>query len=243
MNGIMSLNGTFDASDLPEVLGLLTRRGCTGRLQLRAGPRHALVRLVEGNAVGIDGVGGRTDNGTDVRSGVEDIFFEVLRVGRGGFEFQPEQSNGEIEPGRAVRLATAVAAAQQRLEEWREVETVVPSLDAVPRLAEGLRSEEITLTQDQWKIVASVDGRRTVGGIARRLGRKPVVVCKLLKPLVEEGGISFERTEALASRDLPVVGLSRPSEPVPAPDPAPPGAPPATGRKPRGPLLRALARG
>jgi hypothetical protein len=248
----MSLTGTYEVPDFPEVLGLLTRRGCTGRLQLRAGSRHATIRLVDGDAVAVEGVASSwSEAGTDLRSLLEEVFFEALRAGRGSFEFQPDQGVRPAEKGLSVELATAVSAAQQRLEEWREVETVIPSLDSVPRLSEGMEAEEITLSQEQWRLLVSVDGRRTVGGIARRLGRKPVAVCKVLKPLVEQRAVVFERPETVAI-ELPVLGVARAALEVEA-DPAPAGTSetdaadssseaPAPRRRGLGPAFRVLAR-
>jgi hypothetical protein len=252
MSGSMSLAGTYEIPDFPEVLGLLSRRGCTGRLQLRAGSRHATVRLLGGGAVAVEGVASSwSEAGTDVRGLLEEVFFEALRAGRGSFEFQPDQGVHSAEMGVSVELASAVSAAQQRLEEWREVETVIPSLDSVPRLREGLEATEITVSQEEWRILVSIDGRRTVGGIARRLGRKPVAVCKVLKPLVEHGAVGFERPETVAI-ELPVVGITRPGLEVEA-DPAPSGTSeadagdgnsgaPAPRRRGLGPAFRVLAR-
>jgi hypothetical protein len=249
----MSLTGTYEVPDFPEVLGLLSRRGCTGRLQLRAGSRHAAVRLVDGEAVAVEGMASSwSDGGTDVRGMLEEVFFEALRAGRGSFEFQPDQGVRPDEKAPSVELAAAVAAAEQRLEEWREVEAVIPSLDAVPRLSDGMEAKEITLTQEQWRILVSVDGRRTVGGIGRRLGRKPVAVCKVLKPLVEQGAVVFARPETVAI-ELPVVGVPRPgSETIEAePDQAGTGEAeaaeggseaPVPRRRGLGPAFRVLAR-
>jgi hypothetical protein len=221
-------------------------------LQLRAGSRHAAIRLIDGQAVAVDGVASSwSEGGTDVRSSLEEVFFEALRASRGSFEFQPDQGVQPDDKGVSVELATAVNAAEQRLEEWREVEAVIPSLDAVPRLSDGMEAQEVTLSQEQWRTLVSVDGRRTVGGIARRLGRKPVAVCKILKPLVEQGAVVFARPETVAI-ELPVVGITAPAlESIEGEQdaagtgdtaPADGGETPAPRKRGLGPAFRVLAR-
>ena len=118
MSATMSLNGTFDARDFAEVLNLLGRRGSTGRLVVRAGSRHAVIKLSDGQATEVEGVTiGWAEKRHDVRALLEEICFEVLKAGRGAFEFQAEAGVSKGEPVRAVRLATVVAAAEHRLAE------------------------------------------------------------------------------------------------------------------------------
>jgi Domain of unknown function (DUF4388) len=205
----MSLVGTFDVGDFNDIIELFERRGCTGKLQVRAGPLHASIRLVQGRAAGAEAntVSWR-DIKRDWRGALLDICFEILRAGRGTFEFQPDEGHG-VQPEPHVKIADVAEAAQQRLVEWREVEAVIPSLSAVPCLAEGLRSESLTFNVEQWRIVVAIDGRRTVTQVARRLELDPLVVCRFLKPMVEDGAVVLERGDI-----TPKAGPLRPDEAV-----------------------------
>ncbi len=189
----MSLVGTFDVGDFSDIVDLLERRESTGKLQVRAGSLHAVIRLVAGQAAGAEAnnIGWR-DIKRDWRGALLDICFEILRAGRGTFEFQPDEGLG-VNPEPHVKMAEVTEAAQRRLVEWREVEAVIPSLSAVPCLADALRSESLTFNVEQWRIVVAIGGRRTVSQIARRLEVDPLVVCRLLKPMVEDGAVLLER--------------------------------------------------
>jgi hypothetical protein len=189
----MSLVGTFDVGDFGDIVDLLERRESTGKLQVRAGSLHAAIRLVAGQAAGAEAnnIGWR-DIKRDWRGALLDICFEILRAGRGTFEFQPDEGVG-VNPEPHVKMCEVTEAAHRRLVEWREVEAVIPSLSAVPCLADALRSESLTFNVEQWRIVVAIDGRRTVSQIARRLEVDPLAVCRQLKPMVEDGAVVLGR--------------------------------------------------
>jgi Domain of unknown function (DUF4388) len=213
----MPLAGTFDVLDLADVLMLLARRGCSGRLYVRAGQLHGTIRLVGGEAVGAES---NETNSAEARRNwqplLEDICFEALRAGRGSFEFQPEEPEGSAGPRADVE--TVITAARQRLTEWREVEGVIPSLDAVPRLTEGLKADEVTLDRDRWRLLVNIDGRRSVSVLARRLDLTLLRFGQLLKPLVENGAVILESAETRLT-PLPTVRLELEPKPVePQPD-------------------------
>lgn len=195
MTSTMSLTGSFDARDFEDVLGLLARRRSRGRLYVRAGQLHSAIRLVDGEAVGLEVHTPHRWGGKDWRDTLEEVCFEVLRSGRGTFEFQSDDAVADSE-GKRAPLASVIEAAQQRLARWREVESIVPSLNSVPRLSETLRCEETTLTQERWRIVAAIDGRRSVSGLARRLDIDPLNLCLILKPLVDDGAVVIDRPDA-----------------------------------------------
>jgi Domain of unknown function (DUF4388) len=193
----MSLTGTFDALDFAEVLELLARRSCTGRLSVRAGSVHATVHLEDGCAVGVEVSGtGWRDQGRHWRMSLEEVCFHILRAGRGSFEFQPTDRWEGPSKGSA-RLTEVVEAAQKRLVLWREVESVIPSMSAVPQLSEGLLADSMTVNQEQWRVICAIDGRRTVAAVARRLDMDQLGLAQILKPLVEDGALALIGPESL----------------------------------------------
>jgi hypothetical protein len=207
----MPLAGTFDVLDLREILRLLARPACTGRLQLRSGALHATVVIVGGEAAGAD-VGSGNGGGEVLRnwrSLLDDLCFEALRAGRGSFEYQPDESV-EAAPGPKADLTEVVAAAERRLAAWKEVEGVIPSFDAVPRLNESLRADRMTVDREHWRLLVAIDARRSVSGLARRLGTDVLGLCQVLKPLVEDGAVVFESAADRRPTPLPSVRLERP---------------------------------
>lgn len=202
----MPLAGTFDVLDFGEVLGLLSRRSATGRLQVRTVSMHGTIWLADGRATSAEigsAAGGETRN--KWRTLVEDICFDALRSPRGSFEFHPEDE-ASVPAGPRVRLETVVSAGKKRLEMWREVESVIHSFEAVPRLAESLSEDSVTLSQDKWRILVAIDGRRNVAALAKRLDIELLEFCQLLKPLIEGGAVILDQPEGWL-KSLPKVRL------------------------------------
>ena len=201
----MPLAGTFDVLDFGEVLSLLSRQSATGRLQVRTASMHAVIWLAEGRATAaeIGSSAGETRN--KWRNQIEDICFDALRSPRGSFEFHHEEE-GAVPAGPRVRLETVLANGRRRLEMWREVESVIHSFEAVPRMAEALSDDSLTLSQDRWKVLVAVDGRRNVAALAKRLDIELLEFCQLLKPLVESGAVVLEQPEGWL-KSLPKVRL------------------------------------
>jgi len=196
----MSLAGTFDGDDFAEVVELLSRRACTGRFVVRAPSLHSTIHLREGQAVGVDVVvAGLRDGRRDVRADLEEVFLAAIRSARGAFEFQPAESLIEA-GGAAYSLPSVLAAARTRLAEWQQIERVVPSLSCIPLLREEIEAPQITLDQSQWRVLASIDGRRSASAISRRLSLEPLALCRVLVGLVSAGVVEIRGSDARPGR-------------------------------------------
>jgi hypothetical protein len=202
----MPLAGTFDVLDFAEVMSLLSKRSSTGRLQVRTASMHGVIWLAGGRATAAEiGSASGSEARSKWRSQIEDICFDALRSPRGSFEFQPEDE-GVIPPGPRVDLETLVESGQKRLEMWRDVESVIHSFEAVPRLAESLSEESITVGPDRWRVLVAIDGRRSVAALAKRLDFELLEFCQLLKPLVESGAVNLDHPDGWL-KSLPKVRL------------------------------------
>ncbi|MDQ3987482.1 MAG: DUF4388 domain-containing protein [Actinomycetota bacterium] len=129
------------------------------------------------------------------RTRVEDAAFELLRREFGEFAWE---SGAKAEPEFSLSLSVeelldAVAGRFSDLEKVREVipsETSVPAISAV--VPEG--ATEVTVTAEQWRLVALVDGTRSfedIGGLARL---SDFYVMKTVRPLAERGLIRVADT-------------------------------------------------
>ncbi len=203
----MQLAGSFDPEDFVDILDLLARRRCRGRLAVRAGGLHGSVRLLDGDAVAAEASGSTVVNSKSKWPvTLEYICFEALRSSFGTFDLQPDE-DATFVPGPRVPLKDGLEGGRKRLELWRQVEKVVHTFDAVPRLAEAL-SGDITVDRDSWTVLVALDGRRSIAALAKRLNRDVLELCQVLEPLVKDGAVLLDQPEA-GSRSLPKVRLDR----------------------------------
>jgi hypothetical protein len=202
----MPLAGSFDVLDFGEVLSLLSRRAATGRLQVRTSTMHGSIWLAEGRATAAEiGGPGSSEVRHKWRNQIEDICFDALRSPRGSFEFHAEEK-AVVPAGPRMRLETLLASGRKRLDMWHEVESVIHSFEAVPRLAERLSDDSLTLSQEAWRVLVAIDGRRSVAAMAKRLDIELLAFCQLLKPLVESGAVVLDQPEGWL-KSLPKVRL------------------------------------
>ena len=203
----MQLSGTFDPDDFVEILDLVARRHCSGRFAVRAGGLHGSVRLVDGDAAAAEASGSVLANSrTKWPVTLEYICFEALRSGFGTFDLQPDEG-APVLPGPRVALKDALDGGRRRLELWRQVEKVIHTVDAVPRLSESLPAD-ITVDRDSWSVLVALDGRRSVAALAKRFNRDILELCQVLEPLVTGGAVLLDQPEA-GSKSLPKVRLDR----------------------------------
>jgi hypothetical protein len=204
----MPLQGTFDVLDFSAVLELLAERGMTGRLHVRSRSFAANLFLADGMIVGADQSEHQAAAVTgDVAQRVQEICFELLGADRGSFEFHPGRSNAPV--GVNMTVKEAMDEARQRLEEWQELQELIPSLDLQPRLVTELDPGQVTLDREQWRVLTVVDGRRNLRSIGRALNLSDFEVCRAMRELLAAKVIELD------VRAAGIAGLND-SEPSPA---------------------------
>jgi hypothetical protein len=195
----MSLQGSFEVLGFAELLELLERKQQSGRLHVRAGGVAGHIYLRDGRLTGAEsGEHTMPANGTEARARLEELCFEFLQSERGVFEFQPRIA-APWPTQLASSVATVLSDARHRLEEWRAIQAVIPSMDARPRVVEELVPEAVTLTRARWRLIAAIDGRRSVHRLGRALGIGTYEVGRLLKSLVEDGIVTIDVERPRAS--------------------------------------------
>jgi Domain of unknown function (DUF4388) len=199
------LQGTFDTLSLTEVLGLLAQSHKTGALWLKAGSVEGRVYLADGRccAAETEELAERVATERDLSARLVDVCFALARQSDGSFRFVVDQ-----EPpwsvGAGVEVDDAVSKLDHLLAEWREIQAVIPSLDARPLLAAELGTDSIIVDQARWRLLVCLDGRRSVRDVMHHTQRTVLDVCNALKELVEEGAVEIG-----------------PETPPPAPEPMP----------------------
>lgn len=184
----MALQGDLDSFALPDVLRLLAGTGKTGRLAVTAADRAGEVWLHDG-----DVVGGSVSSAPHAEQAA-DLVFELLRVEGGSFAFE----DGEllVDGGDRTGVDDAIADAEALVVEWTEVETVVPSVHAPVALAAELPGEEITVSAESWRLLASLRPASTVRSLGDQFLLTDLVASRTVKALVEEGLVELGEAPA-----------------------------------------------
>jgi hypothetical protein len=199
------LQGSLETLSFGEVLHLAARKRMSGSLRVRTSQVSAVLHLSEGRISGIDTMdAGRPD----FRARVEDLVAQLLETRRGSFELRPTlrpTSSSES----AIEAKAVLAGARRRLKEWHDVLSVVPGVDARPRLVAYLDGQEVTLSREQWRVLQAIDGNRNVRSLARLLGTGHQDIAKSLKVLVDAGAIEVDPSPASIGAGLPRVASPR----------------------------------
>ncbi len=209
------LQGSLDNFALDEVLGLLASTTKSGTLEVKGDRGTGTLGLRQGQLVGASA--SNTANG----EGLEDVLFELLRFGEGSFTFTPGDVAGSEGP-RAV--PDVLSAAEDRLADWRTIETVVPSLNHTVSPVPALPDEEITITRREWSTLIVIGSGCPVSSVCADLGLGEVEGSRQVKILAERGLVSVG--PPLGKNGGPTGYLPRtaPAEPVNRPAPADPFA-------------------
>src|SRR5437764_10676494 len=158
----MSLQGNFDVLGFADVLTLLAHKRETGRLRVR-GPGIATDFFFDGGrlAAADDGESQPPTLEREARTRVEEACFEIMAHERGTFEFVP----GPTSPwhvGLTAAVERVLADATRRLEEWQQIEAIIPTMDLRPRVVADLPGDSVTIDAPSWRFLVSIDGRRNL---------------------------------------------------------------------------------
>ncbi|HET9441919.1 MAG TPA: DUF4388 domain-containing protein [Acidimicrobiales bacterium] len=123
-----------------------------------------------------------------VRNYVLDVLFELVVLSEGEFVFVA----GVDDPwdGRLVQpLQSLMDEEQRRVAEWKEIARSIPPMTAAPsalsRLPRGV--DQLTLAEDEWRVLVLIDGVTTVAGLVAASGMGPLDACRALYKLMNKG--------------------------------------------------------
>ena len=186
----VSLQGTFDTLSVTELFGLLSTAAKTGALRLEAGEHEAAVFVSAGRccAVESDAATGPAGSDGELASRLVDVGFTLARQPSGSFRFADSELPS-FETTLATPLEPAVAEITSMLDQWREIEATIPSLDVRVRLAPVLRGEQIVVTAPEWLLLVALEGRPSVREVVAQRNEPVIQVCRLLKELADRGAI------------------------------------------------------
>jgi hypothetical protein len=196
----VALQGTLDTFALPDVLRLLAATKKTGRLRVSGSRGNGSVWVFTGSVVGTEA------SGAPHATEAVEVVFELLRFAEGSFTFDVDEQHPD--PGVPGDVEPLLEQAEQLLEEWRSIESVVPSLDAWVQLARELRSE-VTVSPERWRALSLVGGGTSVRRIADELSIGEIPVCRSLKELAELGLVEISQAPDGSYSGLAPMGAVR----------------------------------
>lgn len=138
-----------------------------------------------------------------VREQIQDSIFDLMRWSDGNFRFEhPIETDEAI--GLSVSVENLIMEGSRRLEEWDAVRKKIPSRDAVVDMAPapGESGVEVNLKPEEWRLLALVDGRRTVGDLVELSGKGEFMTCKLLYGMVGAGLLEVRDSEVAGSSSI-----------------------------------------
>lgn len=114
--------------------------------------------------------------------------FEIVVVGADTFSFR---TGGRDPFGAAVHLdhGEVIAEAERRRAQWQRIAELIPSTAIVPALSPELPGGRagMTITADEWQVLAKLDGHRSVAEVISALGQSAFEVCGVLYELLRAG--------------------------------------------------------
>jgi len=185
-----ALRGDLNQLSLPNIIQLLKSGGQTGKLDLSDGTNNGEIFLQQGNIV--HAVAG-------VQIG-EEAFYTLLSWLHGDFNFV-----SDIEaPDQTITTGTELLLIEgkKRIEMWTHIKNVIPSMQAIFNLSQGTTGA-INLDPDEWKVLAQVNGVRTIIDIADSLGWEEFEAANVLAGLVKTGLLEIVEE----SKSLPVTAI------------------------------------
>lgn len=201
----MALQGDLHSFALADVLRLLAGTTKTGRLDVAGDAGNGEVWFDRG-----DLVGGEVTTSPHATSSA-DVVFEMLRFENGTFRFD----EGEVPPDTVERsdVDDAIAAAEDLLVRWVAIEAVVPSVHSWVSLVESVDADTITVSGDQWRLLAAIAGGSTPRRLGDRFELTDLESCAAVRDLVELGLVEVgESLEPTVTYDA--VDIEPPTDPV-----------------------------
>jgi hypothetical protein len=186
---VVSLTGSLETFSLPDVLALLASSAKTGELSVEGERARGRLWVAKGKLVGHD----------VARAGeLVDALFELLRLPSGTFSFEADREASE--PRQPVEVAGVLDAAKGRLDEWRGIEKVVPSLEATVRMAPTAPGPEVLVRAEQWQLLVAAGSGRSVISIMEETGLGEFDCCKAVRELAEAQMVQVTAVPKAASR-------------------------------------------
>ncbi|MBW3664798.1 MAG: DUF4388 domain-containing protein [Actinobacteria bacterium] len=125
-----------------------------------------------------------------VQEQILDALLDILRWERGVYSFHAGDAVAESLPVD-IPVAQLLVAVARRQSEWDQVQHVIPDLDAVPDHVTGRGGMSTSLEPDEFAVLASIDGTRSVRELAADLGYSEFEAARIVYGLTLLGAVEI----------------------------------------------------
>ena len=215
----MSLRGTLDTLSVSDLLTVLAASKRSGELMVRGPGLEGRLWLAHGGLVKAD-----VADGTDL----VDAVLALLQLDTGEFSFEAESS--PVSASEVTDVAGVLEEAESRLSEWLAAQTAVPTLGARFTLGSEPMGTNVTLTAEEWRVLAALGSGADVRAVMGSLGLKEVEARRTVKALLDAGLLvpaGDRASTGPAAAPVPPPPRPRPAEARTQPEPAPAAGGPA----------------
>jgi hypothetical protein len=130
-----------------------------------------------------------------VQEQVLDALFEVLSWRYGPYRYLDGSDPEVAEVPISVAVDDALVEVARRQREWTELSRLLPDLEAVPVFRDQEASASTSLEPDEFAVLASVDGERSVRQLANDLGYGEFEAARIVYGLALLGVVDIELPE------------------------------------------------
>ncbi len=186
------MQGSLTGFSLNEVFKMLATMKKTGVLEInnddeafgRVGFKTGELYWAETSTE--DGSKDPADRRGRPRERVEDAVFEIFGWTNSSYLFE---AGAKLEHGgqSSFSVDALLVDVEKRQAEWAEILTKIPSMNARLALVDKLADESVSLSRDEWEIVALIGKSLTVEELRARLSCGRLAVCKMLYQMSKSG--------------------------------------------------------
>lgn len=174
------LEGKFSNCQVDEVLQTVAQGTGTGRLSIEGtsvfgGRVQATFFLEDAHIVHADAMPGTPYH----------VLVDLFSLREGSFAF----AGGETSTIRdqSVPVADVVLQVTAALDEWNAIRQQIDSVDAVFALKPDGSTSMLSLTGEQWQIMARLDGKASIREVANTTQKAIIAVAKVVNEFVQAG--------------------------------------------------------
>lgn len=117
--------------------------------------------------------------------------FEVVVVGAESFEFFRDVAD-PLGVAVSHEADAVLQEAERRRIQWQRIAELIPSTGLITALSAEIPNGRsgITVTADEWQVLAKLDGHRTIAEVIAALGQSAFEVCGVLYELLRAGTVT-----------------------------------------------------